>query len=174
MNETASRQEHQPLPPKKTRERYHWKDGQERAPRPMDFYLPEVLRQLDLNQVVIVQAETGVGKTTRIPQAILDNDPKARIDMTQTKRPPVRMNGGFIAKEMGSMPGSEVGWRLYPDENVVSMDTRLTLMIDQSLTNRIRKEKKLPEGYIIIDEAHERTVQIDILLALIKEYLPNS
>ena len=167
-------QEHQPVPPPKPRERYIWKDGKERAHRPMDFYLKDVLAKLDNDQVVIVQAETGVGKTTRIPQAILDSDPHATIYMTQTRRPAVRMNASFIAKEMGSRPGDTVGWQLRGEDTMTSDRTHLTVLIDQSLTNRILRERKLPEGYIIIDEAHERTVQIDILLALIKEYLPNS
>jgi HrpA-like RNA helicase len=159
-------------------ERYQWKDGVRRVDRPMDFYLQEMLDRLRDNQVVIVQAETGVGKTSRIPQAIFDAYPSQRIYMTQPRRDSTRMNAGYIAEEMGvELGGDEIDYSL-KDVNPANPKSRLKLMVDQSLVNKIIREiklqKKLPDGVLIIDEAHQRSLEIDKLLVLIHHYLPNS
>lgn len=131
------------------REPYEWKDGIERVPRPMDRYLPAVLEQLRDNQVIVVQAETGTGKTSRIPQAILDSDPEAHIIMTQLTRPAVAWNGAYMAREMESHPGGVVGWRLRREEPVVSDETRCQLVIDQSLLNKVIRDGRLPDGVLV-------------------------
>ncbi len=154
-------------------EKFFWKDGRRRELLPIDGRLTETLSTLHDRQVIVVEAETGAGKTTRIPQAFLLEYPDLQIWMTQTRRNAVRWNGKRIAQEMGSAPGGVVGWRLFGDDPVVSRDTRLTLGIDQSFTNRIREMGKLPNGLLIIDEAHERSVSTDLLLGLVKELLPN-
>lgn len=184
--------EHQDVavPATEDRESYRWLDGVAREHRPMDFYLADVVHRLQTEKILIVQAETGVGKTTRIPQAIIDSDPQAQIYMTQTRRPAVRMNARSIAKEMAGLPidskieddalwqeypaAQKIGWSLRGEAGRNSAETQLHVLIDQSLVNRIRRERKLPDGYLIVDEAHERTVQIDVLLTLIREYLSNS
>ncbi len=162
------------------REPYIWKDGVARVERPMDMYLKEVLDKLSQKQVVVVQAETGVGKTSRIPQAIMDSQPNTKIYMTQPRRYAVRMNAGYIAREKKQRLGQDVDFTLrgVPGENSqdkkASRDAKLEVMIDETLVNRILREKKLPDGVIIVDEAHERSINIDLLLLLIRTYLPNS
>ncbi|MBI5613296.1 ATP-dependent RNA helicase [Candidatus Gottesmanbacteria bacterium] len=151
-----------------------WRDGLARDVLPIDGRLGEILNEFDTHQVVVVEAETGAGKTTRIPQALLNADPTTHVYMTQTRRVAVSMNGERIADEMGSDPGDVVGWKLRGEDNMISDKTRLTLMVDQTLVNTIRREKKLPKGVLIIDEAHERSVSTDLLLGLIKKYLPES
>lgn len=151
-----------------------WPDGLTREVLPIDGRLSEILAEMEEHQVVIVQAETGAGKTTRIPQAILLTQPDTGVYMTQTRRIAVSMNGDRIAGEMGEDPGGVVGWRLRGEEPVISDKTRLTLVIDQTLVNKIRTEGKLPDGVLIIDEAHERSISTDLLLGLIKQYLPDS
>ena len=154
---------------------FNWADGRRREALPIDTRLGEILGALGNHQVVVVEAETGAGKTTRIPQAVLTGTPVESIVMTQTRRAAVRWNGKRIAQEMGCQPGGIVGWRLHGEEPKVSRDTRLTLLMEQTLINRIRRNGgRLPEGLIILDEAHERSVQTDLLLGLIREALPTS
>lgn len=151
-----------------------WPDRWRREVLPIDSRLSEILGLIAANQVVVCEAETGAGKTTRIGQAAVLADPTLRVIMTQTRRNAVRWNGKRIAQELGCQPGGLVGWKLFGEDPVVSRETRLTLVIDQSLTNQIRRQGRLPEGLLIIDEAHERSVSTDLLLGLIKEALPDS
>lgn len=158
---------------------FNWSDRLPRITLPIDGRLEEIVDLVRENQVVIVEAETGAGKTTRIPQALLLagnlTGEEMPITMTATRRTAVRWNGKRIASEMGCAPGGLVGWRLSREKPVTSSRTRLTLCMVQSLVNRIRRsDGRLPEGVIIVDEAHERSVALDLLLGLIKEALPSS
>jgi HrpA-like RNA helicase len=160
--------------PDRRRSSEGWVDGRKREFLPIDARLWEIHELLEKNQVVIVEAETGAGKTTRICQFELLANEEQGILMTQTRRNAVRWNGKRIAEEMGSRPGGTVGWRLFGEDPKVSADTRLTLVVDQSLSNKVRRDGCLPPGLLIIDEAHERSIPTDLLLGLIKEYLPKS
>ncbi len=152
---------------------FSWNDRRQRDTLPIDSHLDTILSALQNHPVVICEAGTGAGKTTRIPQAALLSDQHLKIIMTQPRRHACRWIGRRIAAELGTQPGGLVGWTLL-DESMRSRRTRLELMVDQSLINRIIYQKQLPKGLIIIDEAHERSVSIDILLGLIKEKLANS
>lgn len=153
---------------------FEWKDGRWRKPLLIDPHLGEIVDLSEKNQVIIVHVPTGGGKTTRIDQAAYLANPRLRIIQSQTLRNAVRWNTKRVAWEMGSSVGALVGYRL-SGERVVSKATRITFMIDRSISNMIRRAGgRLPEGLIIIDEAHERTVNIDLALGLIKEALPNS
>lgn len=153
---------------------YKWKDGRHRVALPIDNKLEEIQGLIHNHQVVVVEAETGAGKTLRLGQAAVLADPTRRVTMTQTRRNACRWNGKKIAEEMGSQPGGLVGWRLSAmKENFVSQKTGLVLTMTQSLVNNIsRNGGKLPKGLLIIDEAHERSKEVDLLLGLIKEGLP--
>ncbi len=154
---------------------FDWKDRRRRELLPIDGRLGEILGLLAEHQVVIAEAETGAGKTTRIGQAIVVSDPRARVRMTLPRRNAVRWNGKRIAEEMGQRPGRTVGWRLSREEPVASGETRLILQVDQALSNEIRRrDGRLPKGVLIVDEAHERSVSTDVLLGLIKRRLSES
>lgn len=154
--------------------RHTWRDGIHREILPIDAYLSETMRLLEENQVLVIEAETGAGKTTRIPQAILTEWPDTKVVVTQPRRPAVRWAARYIAKEMRDVPGGIIGWKLFGEKPMVSQDTRCVFQIDQSLANRIRRTGKLPKGVIIVDEAHERHISTDTLLILLERLLPES
>eukprot|EP00122_Pirum_gemmata_P016202 Pgem_evm1s15141 len=149
-----------------------WPDKRSRVSLPIDSRLQEIFARLRGSQILICEAETGAGKTTRIAQAAFFENYK--VILTQPRRNACRWNATRIAKEMGSKLGGIVGYKLYGEESNISAKTRLELLVDQSLVNRITRHRCLPEGLIIVDEAHERSVTIELLLGLIKEYLPKS
>jgi len=151
-----------------------WPDRRWRRPLPVDSRLEELDSLLAKNQVVVFQADTGAGKTIRIGQYFTLKHPIWHVWLTQTHRPAVRSNGKRIAYEMGEQPGETIGWRLRGEPRVGSRNTRLELVIDQTLVNMIRRLGYLPKGLLIIDEAHERQISTDLLLWLIREYLPSS
>ena len=150
--------------------------GVRRAPRVIDFYLAELLRQVRGNPVVILTAGTSVGKTSRVPQALALANPGTHVWVSQPRRKAVRKNGAWVAREMGSQPGQQVGWFLAggDGERRESSATQIHFRVDQSLLNQVISTGRLPEGYLVIDEAHERSVPIDMLLGVIKGALPQS
>jgi len=151
-----------------------WKDGGYRKVRPIDSRLMEMLDLLEKNQVIIVEAETSAGKTSRIPQVILTEWPDVMVNITQPRRMLVRGNGRWVSHEMRTKPGGTIGWRLFGEKPVVSKNTQCIFRVDQAMVNLISRTGRLPKGVMIVDEAHERSVSIDTLLIMIREKLPNS
>ena len=153
---------------------FSWPDNRMRAQLPIDEKLTDILSFLNHHKLLICEAGTGAGKTTRIPQAVLLCNDQLKITMTQPRRNACRLIAKRVAQELGAQLGQLVGWSLFNEKPQISRGTRLEFVVDQSLVNRISQHNKLPDGLIIIDEAHERSVAIDLLLGLIKEKLPYS
>ncbi len=123
------------------------------------------------HQVVIVAGETGSGKTTQLPKIALALG-RERIAHTQPRRIAARTIAERIADELGSELGGLVGYQVrFTDK--VSPDTKIRLMTDGILLNAIHRDREL-RAYdtIIIDEAHERSLNIDFLLGYLKTLLP--
>ncbi len=126
------------------------------------------------NQVTIIAGETGSGKTTQIPKMCLELGlgEKGLIGHTQPRRLAARTVAERIASELGVEMGQEVGFQVrFTGE--VSAATKIKLMTDGILLAEIQRDKLLRKySTIIIDEAHERSLNIDFILGYLKRVLP--
>ncbi|WP_034274020.1 ATP-dependent RNA helicase HrpA [Haloechinothrix halophila] len=126
------------------------------------------------NQVVIVAGETGSGKTTQLPKICLDvgRGVHGTIGHTQPRRIAARSVAERIASELGTELGDTVGWKVrFTDQ--VSENTLVKVMTDGILLAEIARDRLLRQyDTLIIDEAHERSLNIDFLLGYLKQLLP--
>lgn len=150
------------------------------APSPVISYPPElpvsaardeIARALRDHQVVIVAGATGSGKTTQLPKIALELG-RTRIAHTQPRRIAARTIAERVAEELQVPLGSTVGYKVrFTDK--VSDDTRIALMTDGILLNEIHRDRLLRRyDTIIVDEAHERSLNVDFLLGYLKRILP--
>lgn len=160
------------------------------APRRYEPLIPEVItypeelpvseRREDImnairdNQVVIIAGETGSGKTTQIPKMCLDLGlgAKGLIGHTQPRRLAARSVAERIAEELGQKIGETVGYQVrFTSE--VGEHSAIKLMTDGILLAEIQNDKLLRRySTLIIDEAHERSLNIDFILGYLKRILP--
>jgi len=134
----------------------------------------EIARAIRGHQVVIVCGETGSGKTTQLPKICLDlgRGVAGMIGHTQPRRIAARTVATRIASELNSPMGDAVGYKIRFSENV-SAGTYVKLMTDGILLAETQGDPSLREyDTIIIDEAHERSLNIDFLLGYLKQLLP--
>jgi ATP-dependent helicase HrpA len=126
------------------------------------------------SQVVVVAGETGSGKTTQLPKILLElgRGVRGRIGHTQPRRLAARTVAERIAEEIGSPLGETVGWKVrFTDE--VGDKTLVKLMTDGVLLAEVQRDRMLRQyDTIIIDEAHERSLNIDFLLGYLARLLP--
>ena len=142
--------------------------------------LPVVQKRADLaraigeNQVVIVCGETGSGKTTQLPKICLElgRGVLGCIGHTQPRRVAARSVATRIAVELKTELGGAVGYKVRFHDKV-SPDTSIKLMTDGILLAEIHSDPLLKNyDTLIIDEAHERSLNIDFLLGYLKQLLP--
>ncbi|ETW81541.1 hypothetical protein HETIRDRAFT_383895 [Heterobasidion irregulare TC 32-1] len=139
---------------------------------PIYQYRDQLLEAIKDNQVLIVVAETGSGKTTQLPQYLHEAGYTAggmKVGCTQPRRVAAMSVAARVAEEMGTKVGYEVGYSIR-FEDATSDKTVLKYMTDGMLLREFLTEPDLA-GYsaLIIDEAHERTLSTDILFALVKD-----
>ena len=127
------------------------------------------------HQVVIVAGETGSGKTTQIPKICLElgRGVRGMIGHTQPRRIAARTVAERVAEEMDTPLGEAVGWKVRFTDQVNQDSTFIKLMTDGILLAEIQTDREL-RAYdtIIIDEAHERSLNIDFLLGYLAQLLP--
>lgn len=160
------------------------------APHRYEPFIPEVItypeelpvseRREDImnairgNQVVIIAGETGSGKTTQIPKMCLELGlgEKGLIGHTQPRRLAARSVAERIAEELGQKIGETVGYQVrFTSE--VGEHSAIKLMTDGILLAEIQNDKLLRRySTLIIDEAHERSLNIDFILGYLKRILP--
>ncbi len=126
------------------------------------------------HQVVVVAGETGSGKTTQLPKICLElgRGVRGQIGHTQPRRIAARTVAERIAEELDTPLGSTVGYKVrFTDQ--VSDDTMIKVMTDGILLAEIQNDRSLLRyDTLIIDEAHERSLNIDFILGYLKELLP--
>ena len=126
------------------------------------------------HQVTIIAGETGSGKTTQIPKMCVELGlaEHGLIGHTQPRRLAARTVAERIADELGVELGAEIGYQVR-FTGQVGKDTQIKLMTDGILLAEIRHDKLLRRySTIIIDEAHERSLNIDFILGYLKQILP--
>ncbi|MEV7530999.1 ATP-dependent RNA helicase HrpA [Streptomyces hydrogenans] len=135
----------------------------------------EILEAIRDHQVVIVAGETGSGKTTQIPKICLElgRGVRGMIGHTQPRRIAARTVAERVAEELRTPLGEAVGWKVRFTDQVNPDATFVKLMTDGILLAEIQTDREL-RAYdtIIIDEAHERSLNIDFLLGYLAQLLP--
>lgn len=140
---------------------------------PIDSILAELNQALSRDNNVILSAQPGAGKTTRVPVALLDadwlkNSDKSykKILMLEPRRLAARNAAVFMAKSLGEEVGQTVGYRMRQDSKV-SKHTRIEVITEGILTRLLLQDPELSDvGLIIFDEHHERSINTDLGLAL--------
>src|SRR5258706_9097974 len=144
------------------------------ASLPINARREEIETAVDRHPVVIVCGETGSGKTTQLPKMLLEmgRDKHGRIGHTQPRRIAARAVAARLAEELRTELGGVVGYKVrFTDQ--VGPRTAVKLMTDGILLAETQGDRALREyGTLIIDEAHERTLNIDFLLGYLKQLLP--
>ena len=141
---------------------------------PVSARREEIAAALQANQVIIVSGETGSGKTTQLPKICLSlgRGEHGLIGHTQPRRIAATATAKRIAHELGSAPGMHVGYKIRFND-VLSDGAWVKLMTDGILLAETQSDPLLRNyDTLIIDEAHERSLNIDFLLGYLKQLLP--
>jgi ATP-dependent helicase HrpB len=144
-------------------------------PLPIDELIPSIIAKLRGAGAVVIQAEPGAGKTTRVPPAILDAGlaesagAPGQIVVLQPRRAAARSTASRIAFERGVMLGAETGYQVRDDARK-SKDTRILICTDGVFLRRLQQDPLL-EGIsvVVFDEFHERRIDSDLALALVSQ-----
>ena len=134
----------------------------------------DIAAAIAAHPVVIVAGETGSGKTTQLPKICLQlgRGQEARIGHTQPRRLAARTVAQRIAEELGQETGALVGYQVRFQE-AVGENTAVKLMTDGILLAELQHDRDLRRyDTLIIDEAHERSLNIDFILGYLKKLLP--
>jgi ATP-dependent helicase HrpA len=149
---------------------------------PITSHRAEIVKAIEENQVVVVVGETGSGKSTQIPKMILEalsnlqnTDPEFtlfKIACTQPRRIAAVSIASWIAHEMEVEPGQQVGYKIRFDDDTTS-GTIITVCTDGILLQEMKGDGLLSRyDAILVDEAHERNLNIDFLLGLLNDIQP--
>lgn len=141
---------------------------------PVSERVDDIRDAIEKHQVVIIAGETGSGKTTQIPKICMNigRGIRGMIGHTQPRRIAARSVAARIAEELGEQTGQQIGYQVRFTDNT-SEQSRVKVMTDGILLAEIQHDRFL-DGYdtLIIDEAHERSLNIDFLLGYLRQLLP--
>lgn len=134
---------------------------------PVDAVLPEILASLTRNPNLVIEAPPGAGKTTRVPPALLKTV-RGEVVVLEPRRIAARLAARRVACEMGERPGETVGYQVRFEE-AVGPKTRLRFVTEGVLTRRLLSDPSLTGvDAVVLDEFHERHLETDLALALLK------
>jgi ATP-dependent helicase HrpB len=138
---------------------------------PVDALLPEIVASLGREKYLVIEAPPGAGKTTRIPPALLAHKKTAarsEIIVLEPRRLAARMAARRVASELGERVGETIGYQVR-FEDVSGPRTRLRFVTEGVLTRRLMSDPNLRGvDIVILDEFHERHLDSDLALALLK------
>eukprot|EP00730_Choanoeca_flexa_P019311 TRINITY_DN9428_c0_g1_i1.p1 TRINITY_DN9428_c0_g1~~TRINITY_DN9428_c0_g1_i1.p1 ORF type:complete len:1047 (+),score=367.15 TRINITY_DN9428_c0_g1_i1:142-3282(+) len=139
---------------------------------PVFGYREAFLKAVEEYQILIIVGETGSGKTTQLPQYLVEEgycDEGKKIGCTQPRRVAAMSVAARVSEEMGTKLGMDVGYSIR-FEDCTSQRTKLKYMTDGMLLREFLGEPDLASyNVMMIDEAHERTLHTDILFGLVKD-----
>ncbi|WP_417218819.1 ATP-dependent RNA helicase HrpA [Arthrobacter sp.] len=141
---------------------------------PVSARRDDIMEAIREHQVVVIAGETGSGKTTQLPKMLLELGlgEDGMIGHTQPRRLAARTVAERIAEETGCVLGEEIGYQVRFTGHV-SAATQVKVMTDGILLAEIQRDRMLRKyNALIIDEAHERSLNIDFLLGYLKRILP--
>ncbi len=134
---------------------------------PVDDLLPEIIDTVRASQALVLQAEPGAGKTTRVPPALL-SVVQGDVYVLEPRRLPARMAARRVAQERGEDVGGTVGYQVRFDEQV-SAKTRLRFVTEGIFLRKLIADPTLRGvGAVVLDEFHERHLDGDLALALLR------
>ncbi|TFG64815.1 MAG: ATP-dependent RNA helicase [Spirochaetales bacterium] len=133
----------------------------------------KILEALKTHQVIVVESPTGSGKTTQLP-VILDEAgfaERGTIGVTQPRRIATLSVSDYIARQLDSQVPGIIGYKMRFEDKTIP-ETKIKIMTDGTLLQEIKSDTMLSRySAIIVDEAHERSLNIDFILGLIKQIL---
>ena len=140
-------------------------------PLPIDPLLPEAVSCLTKGSRLVLRAAPGAGKTTRVPAALLDAGLAAnkQVVVLEPRRIAARAAAEFVARERGGAVGGEVGYRVRFEQRGGAA-TRLWFVTEGVLGRQLTRDPFLEHvGIVVLDEFHERHLQGDVALAVVRE-----
>lgn len=144
---------------------------------PVYAFHKQLLETVDKNQMVVIEGETGSGKTTQIPQFLVNagypEQGRTCVACTQPRRVAATSIAARVADEMDVELGQEVGYTIRFEDVSDPSKTVLKFVTDGMLLREAMSDPMLKRySVIILDEAHERTLATDVLMGLLQEILP--
>lgn len=134
---------------------------------PVDAILPRIIAALQRSPDLVIEAPPGAGKTTRVPPALLDIV-AGEVLVLEPRRIAARMAARRVASEMGEQLGATVGYHVRFEE-AAGPHTRLRFVTEGVLTRRLSTDANLSGvGAVVLDEFHERHLEGDLALALLR------
>jgi ATP-dependent helicase HrpB len=139
-------------------------------PLPIDSLITQIVASLKRAPNLVIEAPPGAGKTTRVPAALLDASlaGDGEVWVLEPRRLAARLVARRVAEERGEHLGETIGYQVRFEE-IASARTRLRFVTEGVLTRRLLSDPKLTRvGCVVLDEFHERHLQADLALALLR------